>query len=254
MGIVAKGGQQTTRQQAGGQSENPRPDYATGTVHHETVAADGRRIFHHQVFDRGLLKSWVQDPVSGPWALVRHGDPFDAFFSDLAGPEQVAAVQVRVGQEFFPLPPLDDTSSDRWSELPEIPDATARLKFELTGSPVGPLALEVQYRNGARDICEVVDDWAELQPDAPAFGAPEMHVVMTWRNYLRMRAGEVTALEGIEEGGTVDARWTLLLLLHGLLQETAYVDIYRALPVMPSELGWWGEVAPWIPRRDSFHD
>ena len=254
MGIVAKGGQQTTRQQAGGQMENPRPEYATGTVYHEAVAADGTRIYHHQVFDRGLLQSWTQDSAPGPWTLVRSGEPFDAFASELAGPDQVEAVQVRVGSDLFVLPPLDDTSSERWTELPVIPDATARLKFELTGSPVGPLALEVQYRNGSRDVCEVVNDWADLQPDAPAFGAPEMHVSMTWRNYLRMRSGEVTALEGIEEGGTVDARWTLLLLLHGLLQEPAYVDIYRGLPQMPAELGWWGEVAPWVPQRDSFND
>ncbi|MEI7887187.1 MAG: hypothetical protein WCJ04_07325 [Actinomycetes bacterium] len=252
MGIVAKGGQQSVRQQAGGQSENPRPDYATGTVYHETVMADGTRVFHHQVFDRGQLQSWVQDAEAGPWALVRNGDPFDLFASELAGPDQVEAVQIRIGTELLMLPPLDDTSSDRWRELPKIPDATARLKFELTGSPVGPLALEVQYRNGAREVCEVVEDWVELQPDSPAYGAPEMHVVMTWRNYLRMRSGEVTALEGIEDGGLVDARWTLLLLLHGLLQEPAYVDIYRELPAVPAELGWWGEVAPWIPKRVSF--
>ncbi|MEX0768120.1 MAG: hypothetical protein WD029_06590, partial [Microthrixaceae bacterium] len=242
----------SVRQQAGGQLTNPRPEYATGTVHHQSVAADGSSTYHHQVFDCGQLQSWVVDSAPGPWALVRSGEPFDPFATELAGHAQVEAVQVRVGQELLMLPPLDDTSSARWKELPLIPDATARLKFELTGSPVGPLALEVQYRNGAREVCEIVQDWTELQADAAAYGAPEMHVIMTWRNYLRMRAGHVTALEGIEEGGTVDARWTLLLLLHGLLQEPAYVDIYRDLPVMPEELGWWGEVAPFIAMRDSF--
>ena len=79
-----------------------------------------------------------------------------------------------------------------------------------------------------------------------------MHIAMTWRNYLLMRAGELTALEAIEDGGIVDARWTLLLLLHGLLQEPEYVSVYRSLPVIPAELSWWGEVAPWIPARDSF--
>jgi hypothetical protein len=41
-------------------------------------------------------------------------------------------------------------------------------------------------------------------------------------------------------------------MLHGLLQEPEYLGIYRDLPVLPDELGWWGEVAPWIPARDSF--
>jgi hypothetical protein len=41
-------------------------------------------------------------------------------------------------------------------------------------------------------------------------------------------------------------------MLHGLLQEPEYVGIYLDLPVLPEALGWWGEVAPWIPARDSF--
>jgi hypothetical protein len=75
-----------------------------------------------------------------------------------------------------------------------------------------------------------------------------MRVTMAFRNYLRMRAGEMGALEAIAEGGDVgDTRWTMLLLLHGLLQEDAYVAAYRSLPVMPVELGWWGEAAPFVP-------
>ncbi len=253
MAVVAKGGQQTVRQQAGGgQVENPRPEYATGTVHHDTITADGEVVHHHQRFDRGLLVEWERDDEPGPWALVRHGDPFDPFSTELPGEAALDAVKVRIGTAELDTPPLDDLRLDGWDRLPHVPDATARLKFELTGSPVGPLALDIHYVDGARVVAEVIDDWAELDRGAPAHGAPEMHIVMTWRNYLRMREGEVTALEGIEEGGNVDARWTLLLLLHGLLQETDYVRLYRSLPAMPAELGWWGEVAPWIPRRDSF--
>ena len=253
MAVVAKGGQESVRQQAGGgQMENPRPEYATGTVHHDAVLDDGSVVHHHQVFDRGQLVTWERDDEPGPWALVRHGDPFEPYSSDLPGLAQVESAKVRVGTEMLALPPLDDLQTDRWDELPTIPDATARLKFELTGSPVGPLALDIRYQDGKRAVAEIIDDWSEPEDGEPAHGAPEMHIVMTWRNYLRMRAGEVTALEGIEEGGTVDARWTLLLLLHGLLQEPEYVEIYRALPLIPSELGWWGEIAPWIPTRSAF--
>ncbi len=74
-----------------------------------------------------------------------------------------------------------------------------------------------------------------------------MSVGMTFANYLRMRTGERTALEAIADGGDVgDTRWTLLLLLHGLVQAEKYVSAYRALPVMPPELGWWGEAAPYV--------
>lgn len=253
MGLIARGGQQTVRQQAGGgEMSNPRPPYATGTVHHEAVAEDGTVVHHHQRFDRGLLMEWVVDDQPAPWALVRRGEPFDAFSTQLPGPAQAEAVKIRIGDDVLALPPLDDIASSRWDELPTIPDATARLKFELTGSPVGNLALDIRYLDGKRPVCEIVDEWPELVDGDIAYGAPELHIVMTWRNYLRMRSGQVTALEGIEEGGQTDARWTHLLMLHGLLQEREYVDVYRSLPVIPAELGWWGEIAPYVtpPARD----
>lgn len=246
MGLVARGGQQTVRQQAGGEVANPRPPYATGTVHHDSIAVDGSVVHHHQRFEEGVLMEWLVDDEPGPWALVRHGEPFEAFAGGLPGPEQAGEVRVRVGEDLLDLPPLDDIASPRWDELPAIPDATARLKFELTGSPVGNLALDIRYLDGKRPVCEIIDEWPELVDGDIAFGAPELHIVMTWRNYLRMRAGEVTALEGIEEGGLTDARWTHLLMLHGLLQEREYVGVYRSLPRIPSELGWWGEIAPYV--------
>jgi hypothetical protein len=250
MGIVARGQQQYVRQQLAGEGVNPRPEYATGTVHHDAVAPDGTVVHHHQVFEQGELVEWERDDAPGPWALVRHGAPTDPFAPVLPGPQEAAAASVRVGEDLLALPPLDDLASDAYRELPLVPDATTRLRFELTGSPVGPLALDLRYQNGRRAVAEVVDQWEDSVEGEPAHGAPEMHIVMTWRNYLRMRAGEATALEAIEEGGSVDARWTLLLLLHGLLQEPEYVAAYRSLPRIPAELGWWGEVAPWIPRRD----
>lgn len=252
MGLVAKKPETTQRQQTGGQVENPRPEYASGTVHHDTVLEDGSTVHHHQVFDRGLLVEWERDDRPGPWALVRHGDPFDPYEPGPVDPATIHTVSVRVGEELLALPALDDLSAAGWDELPLVPDATARLRFELTGSPVGLMRIDVRYLDGRRAAADLVEEWSPTSEGEPAHDAPEMQVTMTWRNYLRMRAGEVTPLEAIEEGGTVDARWTLLLLLHGLLQQPAYVAIYRGLPRVPAELGWWGEVAPWIPPRTSF--
>ena len=252
MPLIAKGGQQTVRQQLGDQPVNPRPPYATGVVHHDAVAHDGTVVHHHQRFENGELVEWVRDDEPGPWALVRHGEPFDPVATVLPGPEQLRAATVRLGDETVELPPLDDMYSDRWDELPTVPDATAWLRYELTGTPVGPIACDIRYQDGKRPVSVVVDDWIRPIEGEPAHGAPEMHIAMTFRNYLKMRTGELTALEAIEEGGTVDARWTLLLMLHGLLQEPEYIGIYRDLPVIPDELGWWGEVAPWIPARDAF--
>lgn len=252
MGIVANDTEDYARQQLAGEGVAPRPVYATGTVHHDALLADGTVVHHRQRFDEGALVEWVRDEEPGPWALVRDGDPFQPFAPELPGLAEVRAARVRLGDRVVEMPPLDDLYSPRWDELPTVPDATAWLRYELTGTPVGPIACDIRYQDGKRPLAVVVDRWAPPAEGEPAHGAPEMHIAMTFRNYLKMRAGELTALEAIEDGGTVGARWTLLLMLHGLLQEPEYVGIYRDLPELPDELGWWGEVAPWIPTRDSF--
>ena len=251
MGLVAKQPESSQRQQTGAQPENPRPEHATGTVHHDALLPDGTVVHHHQTFDRGLLTGWERDEQPGPWALVRPGDPFLPFTEGPVSAEAAARVKVRIGDDLLDLPAVDDLAAPGWDQLPFVPDATARLRFELTDSPVGLQWLDTRYQDGRR-TARLVTEWAPTVEGEPAHDAPDMHVQMNWGNYLRMRSGDLTALEAIEDRGMVDARWTLLLLLHGLVQQEEYMAIYRALPRMPTELMWWGEVAPWIPTRDSF--
>lgn len=250
MGIVAGRHQEYVRQQLTGEGANPRPPHATGTVFHDAVLDDGTVVHHHQRFEAGELVEWQRDDEPGPWALVRPGAPTQPVAAELPGLAQLRATSVRLGDTTHELPPLDDLYSERWPELPTVPHATAWLRFELTGTPVGPVACDIRYVDGQRPVSVVVDEWSPPAHGEAAHGAPEMHIVMTFRNYLKMRTGELSALEAIEDGGTVDARWTLLLMLHGLLQEPEYMGIYRDLPALPDELGWWGEVAPWVPVRD----
>jgi hypothetical protein len=245
LGFVAQFKQQVGREQGSGEQRVELPEYATGTVHHDAVLDDGTVVHHHQDFDHGRLVAWDQDDAPAPWALVRRGDPLTRCPSGVAGPDDVAAAGIRVGDDHLALPLLDDLPDPVFDSLRTVPDATARLRFEVFGSPVGTQYAEVRYQDGARTAW-LVGDWPEPTEGEPAFGAPEMHVRLSFRNYLRMRSGAVTALEAIEEGGSVDARWTLLLLLHGMIQSPEYVAAYRSLPALPPELGWWGEVAPFI--------
>lgn len=245
MGFVQRHREPAAEQADSGQLHPDLPAYATGTVFLDTVGDDGTVVHHHQTFEAGRLVEWEQDDHPGPWALVRHGDPHQPCPAGVASPEQVAAVRVRLGERLTPLPMLDDLPSPGFDRLPRIPDATARLRFEVTGSPVGVQRADVRYQDGRRTAW-LVREWGDTAEGEPAHGAPEMAVSMTFRNYLLMRSGRLTALEALEDGGVVDARWTLLLLLHGLVQSPEYVEAYRELPVLPDELGWWGLVAPWI--------
>ena len=250
MGYTTRFREQHLNTELSGQATVELPDYATGTVHHDAVLDDGTILHHHQRFEAGRLVEWAEDQAPGPWALVRPGEPFQPYPKVVASPEDSESVLVRIGDEQLVLPPIDDFTTPDFDALEDIPDATAFLRFELMHTPVGTQYCDVRYQDGKR-WGELVGEWPQRQEGEWADDAPELHIAMSWRNYLRMRAGELTALEAIEDGGMVDARWTLLLLLHGMIQSPAYVHAYRSLPRIPEELGWWGEVAPHVPEVGS---
>lgn len=246
MGLLARNPQHDQREQGSGESLGGPPWYATGEVHHDAVTDDG--VVHHvQRFEEGHLVEWAVTGEPGPWALVRSGPPEQPCPTGTATPDDLATTKVRIGERELVMPPLDDMEDPRFADLETFPDATARLRFEVGSSPVGRVLCDVRYVDGRRPRSRVVASWSETTPDEPAHGAPEIHVGVTFANYLRMRTGESSALEAIADGGTVgDTRWTLLLLLHGIYQQPRYVEIYRSLPVIPPELGWWGEAAPFV--------
>jgi hypothetical protein len=248
VGLIARGPEQNVEQQGVGALLAGPPAHATGVVHHDAVD-DGGGVTHHvQRFERGHLVEWSVADEPGPWALVRPGPPTARVPSGVATPEEVQAVHVRLGDEVVDLPPLDDFPCPGFEDLRVVPDATARLRFELTGTPVGRILCDIRYQDGRRPSGRVVASWPEsTTPGEPAHGAPLITVAMSYRNYLKLRTGERTALEAIADGGDVgDTRWTLLLLLHGIVQSEPYLAAYRSLAVIPEALGWWGEAAPFV--------
>ena len=213
-------------------------EYATGVVHLDEIAAGGSVRHHRQRFDRGRLVDTELDVEPGPWALCRPGAPDTAPRHDaVATLADLEAVRVRVGEETAPLPPLDDLASPAFATLPEVPHATMRVRLTLTATPAGRLLLDVGYRDARREPIAIVAEFGE----DPEPGRPAIDVTLTWRNYLRMRAGEINSLEAVEEGGTVDGRWTVLMLLHGLVQSPPTAEAYASLPAMPEALTWWAE-------------
>lgn len=246
MGLLARNPQHDQREQGSGEALGGPPQYASGVVHHDSVSDDG--VVHHvQRFSEGQLVEWTISDTPGPWALVRPGTPTTPCPVGSATPEDVAGVKVRIGTDHYQLPPMDDFAHEAFEQLEYVPDATARLRFEVSGSPVGTILCDVRYLDGRRPMARVVPAWVDTVEGEPAHGAPLIQVGVSFANYLRMRTGEKTALEAIADGGNVgDTRWTLLLLLHGIYQQQPYVDAYRSLPAMPAELGWWGEAAPFV--------
>ena len=228
MGVLARIGKQEDdaplllQQMAQGGRSLP---YATGTVHVESDDDPGRAL--HLTFDEGRLVGRVVDGAPGEWAVVRPG-PVDAPFSgELVDAATLASWSVRTGDDRLVLPPLDDVATDALAGLREIPDADLALRFRLVGSPAGMVLLELAYLGGRRVRAQVVDSFAEDMEPVP-FGSAEATCDITWRNYLRLRAGALDPLEAGAEG-TVDGHWTHLLLLHGLLQQADHVAAWSSL-------------------------
>lgn len=223
----------------------PDVPYATGVVHHDAIASDGSVEHHRQTFEAGRLVDWERDVMRGPWALVRQVDAAEIPAADhIATTSEVGSTHVRIGDQIIPLPPVDDLESAEMRATPLVPDASLHIRLQLTSTPVGTMFAELASIDGRRSWGSVVDEWATEETTS---GLPTIEVTLTWRSYLRMRAGELNSLEAVEEGGNVGGRWTVLLLLHGLVQSPPIAAVYRALPKIPDELSWWGEVAQWTP-------
>jgi hypothetical protein len=244
MGVLARVGKQEDdaplllQQMAQGSRSLP---YATGTVHVESDDDLGRVV--HLTFDEGRLVRRVVDDAAGEWAVVRPGPVDGEFSGEQVDSASLAQWSVRIGSERLVLPPLDDVASDALGDLREIPDADLALRFRLVGSPAGMVLLELAYVGGRRVRAEVVDFFGDDMEPVP-FGSAEATCDITWRNYLRVRSGDLDPLEAGAEG-TVEGHWTHLLLLHGLLQQADHVAAWSSLPELPEELAWFGEVAPW---------
>jgi hypothetical protein len=246
MGLVARNPEQSLKIQSAGEVLGSPPVDANGVVYLESHTAPGEVVHHAQEYREGELVGWTFLDKPGPWALVRPGDPIDPCDPNWAAPEVVESMGVRIGDTTTPLPPIDDFAEEL-ADMPFVPHATARLRFELVGTPAGQVLGDVRYVDGRRPYNRVVANWVETEPGEPAHDAPEIFLRMKFRNYLKMRTGELSHLEAIEDGGNVgESRWTLLLMLHGLAQHPTYRAMYRNLPHLPEELGWWGEAAPFV--------
>lgn len=249
MGFVTPQSNPDQERDAGGalgQVDPPELAVATGVVHLEWVEADGSITSHHQEFNKGRLVTWQADSSTAPWALQRPRTV------DLVEPngstkiETLDQVMLRVGSDLHPIPPVEDVRDQRWHDMPTIPDATLRVRFEMLNSPIGTMMIDVRYVDGVRVECFYVNEWVPLEEGDSTFGSPDIHIGIQWGNFMKLCAREMTALEAIEDGGSIDARWTSLLLIHGLMQQPEFTDLYKTYVSVPEPLLWWGQVAGYV--------
>ena len=173
------------------------PEYATGTVHHDTVLDDGTVVHHHQGFEAGRLVEWAEDDEPGPVGAgaARRSVPAVPVVVAVASPDS-ESVFVRIGDERLALPPIDDFTTPDFDALEDDSrrDGVPPLRVDCTRRS-GPSTATSATRT-ASGGAELVGDWPERREGERADDAPELHIAMTWRNYLRMRTGELDRARG----------------------------------------------------------
>jgi hypothetical protein len=155
------------------------------------------------------------------WQLTLDGEEVEPLPSDVvATPELAERFRLHVDGEPIPVPPLDELGI--YGGLPEIPDATVQIHYEVTDTPIGTIRVLLEIVDGRMVRSEPVTDYPP-RDDATVF------VSICWDRHLDFRTGRATVLEALE-GARIEARWQTMLLAHGLLQQDEWTAPLRALP------------------------
>jgi hypothetical protein len=158
-----------------------------------------------------------------PWILTLDGEEVEPLPRDvIATPELAERFRLLIDDVVIAVPPLDELSI--YGGLPEIPDATLHIHYEVTDSPIGTVRVLLDLVDGQMVRSEVVSEYPE-RDDATVF------VSIGWDRHLDFRSGRATVLEALE-GARIEARWQTLLLAHGLLQQEEWTTPLHALPVV----------------------
>jgi hypothetical protein len=158
-----------------------------------------------------------------PWQLTLDGEPVAPLGPDvLVSPDRVDGFRLVVDGSPIAVPPLDELGI--YGGLPEIPDATLQIHYEVTSTPIGTIRVRLALVDGRMVSARAV----EAFPDGDE---PTVFVSIEWARHLEWRAGECTLLEALE-GAHIEARWQTMLLAHGLLQQDEWTAPLRALPAV----------------------
>jgi hypothetical protein len=158
-----------------------------------------------------------------PWQLTLDGEPVEPLPSDVSvSPDGADGFRLVVDGSPIAVPPLDELGI--YGGLPEIPDATLEIHYEVSATPIGTIRVRLELVDGRMASAEAVESFPP-RDDTTVF------VSIAWARHLEWRAGECTLLEALE-GAHIEARWQTMLLAHGLLQQEEWTAPLRSLPAV----------------------
>jgi hypothetical protein len=178
-------------------------------VQHDALDEGAGHRRWHQVVEEGHVVAWSPGDVDDPDIELRWGDVEVAaavYRGDVSGTDALAAVRIVVpGQAEMSATPLELADVAELDGLPLVPGANLRVQYEFTAGPFGPVSFWMAFSDGRSTGM----DFGTL-PD------PDATVRITFARMAAVRAGEMTVLQALEDGGQVDGGIGPLMVLAGL--------------------------------------
>lgn len=191
-----------------------------------------------QVIEDSRIRQWELGELAHPDVEVRwrsQDDALGVFVGDLTGSEALGLVTIveRCPDGVYegPPPPLDQYTRPELAEAPLVPEATFVAQFDASNTPVGPASVWVSFVDGR--VADV---------GVGAADRPDVVVAGSYRDALRVRAGEITVSEGLRSA-TITGTEPILVMLAGIYESSAYQRAMRACGSVGMALGVLGEVA-----------
>jgi hypothetical protein len=213
-------------------------------VQHDAIDQRGGHRRWHQVVEEGRVVAWDAGDVDDPDIEVRWGDVARAaatYRGELSGTDALAAVRVvAAGEAEISPPPLELASVPELDGLPFVPGASVRVQYELAAGPFGGVSFWTTFSDG--------------RSAGMGFGTlsdPDAIVRITFSSMAAVRAGEMTVLQALEDGGRVEGAVGPLMVLAGLQESPELRAVEMACGPAAGVLGAMGAVWDSLEHREA---
>jgi hypothetical protein len=186
-----------------------------------------------QVVEDGVLRRWEAGDISDPDVEIRWDRQHArrVFGREVDGTDALAATVITAPDGYVgPAPPMDLGERPELQQLPVIPDATITVQYEFPRGPFGHVSHVISFVDG--------------QVRGMDYGRAPERDVMARVSYLAMakvRTGEFSIYQALEDGGKVDGKLGPLALLAGICESPEFHRAELACSPVALALGRLGE-------------
>jgi len=190
-------------------------------VQYDVLDGDARHRWV-QAFGNGRLQESRAGDVADPDLEIEWdaGGALDVLCGRVSGTEALAVTIVAAptpngGYRGAP-PPMDIVGRPELEDLPKMPDASVSVQHHLRGGPFGDVDCYQLFVDGRLDRVEL-----------GTLPEPDVEVEVPYRAHVRLRQGEIAALDALQEGRIAGAMGSLALYA-GLLESEPFQRAQRA--------------------------